>query len=86
MAKKKAVKPTMWQEIKVVWVNQWASAKESWKQCWYDVKDTIISAVYAVANFIWAVLETVVFLPIKTGLYETGAIIVKHIVEKIKRI
>lgn len=76
----------MWNEIKQVWAEQLARAKESWKQCWYDVKDTIISAIFAVANFIWAVLESVVFLPIKTGIYETGVIIVKHIIEKIKRI
>lgn len=76
----------MWNEIKQVWAEQLARAKESWKQCWYDVKDTIIGAVKAIAHFIWAVLETVVFLPIKTGLYETGAIIVKHIIDLIKRV
>lgn len=76
----------MWNEIKEVWAKQLARAKDAWKECWLDVKDTIISAIFAVANFIWAVLESVVFLPIKTGIYETGVIIVKHIIEKIKRI
>lgn len=76
----------MWNEIKEVWAKQLSRAKDAWKQCWYDFKDTIISAVYAVAGFIKAILESVVFLPIKTGIYETGAIIVKHIIDLIKRI
>lgn len=76
----------MWNEIKEVWLKQLKSALDSWKECWYSVKDTIINAVVAIFSFIWAVLESVVFLPIKTGIYETGKIIVKHIIDLIKRI
>ena len=76
----------MWNEIKQVWAKQLVRAKDAWRECWNDVRGTIITAFYAVANFIWATLETVVLLPIKTGLYETGVIIVKHIIDLIKRI
>lgn len=76
----------MWKEIKAVWAKQWNSAKDAWKCAWDGCKDSLCNALYAVANFIWAVIQTVVFLPFKTGLYETGAIIVKHLVALIKKI
>lgn len=75
----------MWNEIKEVWLKQLQLARDAWKECWYSVKDTIINALLIIANFIWAVIETVIFLPIKTGLYETGKIIVKHLIDLIKK-
>ena len=76
----------MWNEIKAVWKKQWKSAKEAWKCAWDGAKDSICSAVYSVANFIWAIIQTVIFLPIKTGIYETGKILIKHLIDLIMKI
>lgn len=76
----------MWKEIKAVWAKQWKSAKDAWKCAWDGAKDSICSAVYSVANFIWAVIQTVIFLPIKTGIYETGKIIIKYLIALILKI
>lgn len=76
----------MWTEIKQAWLKQWASAKDAWECAWDGAKDSICNAVYAIANFIWAIIQTVIFLPIKTGIYETGKIIVKHLIDLIMKI
>lgn len=76
----------MWQEIKAVWKKQWKSAKDAWKCAWDGCKDTICNAIYAIANFIWAVIQTVIFLPFKTALYDTGKILIKYLIELVKRI
>lgn len=76
----------MWNEIKAVWKKQWQSAKDAWKCAWNGAKDAICNAIYAIANFFWAIIQTVIFLPIKTGLYETGKIIVNHIINWILKI
>lgn len=76
----------MWKEIKKVWKKQWKLAKQSWKNAWDCAKESICNAVYSIANFIWAVIQTVVFLPIKTGIYETGKIIIKYLIALIMKI
>lgn len=76
----------MWKEIKAVWRKQWASAKDAWKCAWDGATDSICNAVYAIANFVWAVIQTVIFLPFKTAIYETGKILVKHLIALIMKI
>lgn len=83
---KEEPKTSMWEEIKAVWHTQWQSAKDAWQKAWQGSKSAIYSAIYAIANFIWATIQTVIFLPFKTALYETGKILVKYLIKWIAKI
>lgn len=76
----------MWKEIKEVWASQWAKAKDAWECAWEGAKASIGNAVYAIANFVWALVQTVIFLPLKTAVYETGKVLVKHLIAWLKNI
>lgn len=76
----------MWKEIKAVWSASWADAKENWHNAWENSKDAIIAFLKAMAGYVLSVLQTVICIPLYTGIVKTGKIVVKWLIKKIMRI
>lgn len=75
----------MWNDIKAVWKESWTDAKVNWKNTWENSKLAIISALKAVAGYLLSILQTVIWMPLYTGLVKTGQIFIKWVIEKIRR-
>ena len=79
MAKKKVA------SIKDIWAILWAQYKAEWVALWAEYKSLIIPFVEGTAKYIWQLVYGLIKLATK-GLYETGVLLVKKLIEWIKKI
>lgn len=79
MAKKKVI------TIKDIWAVLWAQYKAEWVALWAEYKSLIIPFVEGTAKYIWQLVYGLIKLATK-GLYETGVLLVKKLIEWIKQI
>lgn len=79
MAKKKVA------TIKDIWVVLWAEYKAEWVALWCEYKTLIIPFVEGTAKYVWQLVYGLIKLATK-GLYETGVVLVKKLIEWIKKI
>lgn len=79
MAKKKVI------TIKDIWAILWAQYKAEWVALWAEYKSLIIPFVEGTAKYIWQLVYGLIKLATK-GLYETGVLLVKKLIEWIKKI
>lgn len=75
----------MWKNIKAVWAEAWADAKENWKNTWDNSKIALVALVKAVAGYLLSVLQTVIWLPLYTGICKTGKTLLDWVIGKITR-
>ena len=79
MAKKKVA------SIKDIWANLWAEYKAEWVELWKQYKSLIVPFVEGTAKYIWQLVYGLIKLA-TTGLYETGALLLKKLIEWIMKI
>ena len=79
MAKKKII------TIKDIWATLWAQYKAEWVALWAEYKSLIIPFVEGTAKYIWQLVYGLIKLATK-GLYESGVLLVKKLIEWIKKI
>lgn len=72
----------MWQQIKDVWSIKWAEYCEQWKVLWNDYKSIIIPFIKGTALYIYQIINGL-FTVVLSGIYESGKIIVKKIIDLI---
>lgn len=75
----------MWKDICAVWAAAWADAKENWKLSWEQNKTAIIAFIKAMAGYFLSILQTCIALPLWTGVYKTGSIVVKGLIALITK-
>lgn len=79
MAKKKEA------SIKDIWAILWAQYKDEWTALWVQYKSLIIPFVEGTAKYIWQLVYGLIKLA-TTGLFETGALLLKRLIDWIKKI
>ena len=79
MAKKKVI------TIKDIWAVLWVEYKAEWVALWAEYKSLIIPFLEGTAKYIWQLVYGLIKLATK-GLYETGALLLKKLIEWIKKI
>ena len=79
MAKKKVA------TIKDIGAILWAQYVAEWVALWAEYKTLIIPFVEGTAKYIWQLVYGLIKLA-TTGLYETGALLLKKLIDWIKRI
>lgn len=79
MAKKKVI------TIKDIWAVLWAQYKAEWVALWCEYKSLIIPFIEGTAKYIWQLVYGLIKLATK-GLYESGALLLKKLIDWIKKI
>lgn len=83
MAKKEA-KKTIWEEIKQVWVEQVKQFLSGWKPLWEEYKTVIGPFIKGTFAYVWKIVSGLIS-GVSVGLYNTGKVILEHIMEWLKR-
>lgn len=71
--------------IKDIWAVLWAEYKAEWVALWAEYKSIIIPFVEGTAKYIWQLVYGLIKLATK-GLYESGALLLKKLIDWIKKI
>lgn len=73
------------QKIKSVWSELWAKYRKEWSEAWAKYKTLIGPFIKGTASYIWLLISNLLEI-IKTGLLETGKILVDMIIAWVKKI
>lgn len=71
-------------KIKTVWEELWDKYKREWTEAWKAYKTIIGPFVKGTASYIWLLISNILEV-VKTGLLETGRILLKKLIEIIKK-
>lgn len=71
--------------MKDIWAILWAEYKAEWVALWAEYKSIIIPFVEGTAKYIWQLVYGLIKLATK-GLYESGALLLKKLIDCIKKI
>ena len=73
------------QKIKTVWTELWAKYKKEWTEAWNKYKTLVGPFIKGTASYIWLLISNLLEI-VKTGLFETGRILVEYIISWFNKI
>lgn len=68
-----------------IWNSLWEEYKKEWKALWCEYKSLIIPFVEGTAKYIWQLVYGLIKL-VTVGLYESGVLLLKKLIDWIKKI
>lgn len=71
--------------MKAIWTKLWLEYKQAWKEAWEKYKTIIGPFIKGTANYIWLLIAGLLEL-VTVGLYESGKLLVKKILDWIAQL
>ena len=71
--------------MKAIWAKLWLEYKQAWKEAWEKYKTVIGPFVKGTASYIWLLIAGLLEL-VTVGLYESGKLLVKKILDWIAQL
>lgn len=71
--------------MKAIWTKLWLEYKQAWKEAWEKYKTVIGPFIKGTASYIWLLIAGLLELA-TVGLYESGKLLVKKILDWIAQL
>lgn len=68
-----------------IWNSLWEQYKMEWKKLWTEYKSLIIPFIEGTAKYVWQLVYGLIKL-VTVGLYESGVLLLKKLIDWIKKI